>query len=157
MLPCLEFNGGCARAASCKNNLEVPEADRLAGEIRQSAAGCGAGRESAVGKIEGEPFPDSCQQTWLQSKTLALTITVVAAPVFLARLLRIRPNRMKRKPQPKTAVRGHEYPERTESDAMARAAREMVNGMTEEQAEEHFKAAMALVYGGRPAQQAPVA
>ena len=64
---------------------------------------------------------------------------------------------MKSKPQPKTAVRGHEYPERTDSDAMAQAARELVNGMTEEQAEEHFKAAMARIYGGRSAQQAPVA
>lgn len=64
---------------------------------------------------------------------------------------------MKNKAHTKAAVPEREYPEHTDSDAMARAAREMVNGMTEEQVEEHFKAAMARVYGGRSSQQATVA
>lgn len=64
---------------------------------------------------------------------------------------------MKTKPHSQSIVRGNEYPEQTDSDEMARAAREMVNEMTEEQVEEHFKAAMARVYGGRSSQQATVA
>lgn len=62
---------------------------------------------------------------------------------------------MKNKPHSK--VRGQEYPEHTDSDEMARAARERVNEMTEAQVEEHFKAAMARVYGGRSSPQATVA
>ena len=63
---------------------------------------------------------------------------------------------MKKKPHSQGIVRGNKDPEHTDSDAMARAAREQVNAMTEEEVEEveeHFKAAMARVYGGRPAQQ----
>ena len=63
---------------------------------------------------------------------------------------------MKKKPHSQGIVRGNKHPEHTDSDAMARAAREQVNAMTEEEVEEHFKAAMARVYGGRPAQQATV-
>ena len=61
---------------------------------------------------------------------------------------------MKKKPQSQKIAQGTEHPKHTDSDAMARAAREQVNAMTEEEVEEHFKAAMARVYGGRPAQQA---
>jgi hypothetical protein len=67
------------------------------------------------------------------------------------------PNRMKNNPEIKVAACGQEYPEHTDGDEMARVAREMVNEMTEEQVEEHFKAAMARVYGGRPSEQATVA
>ena len=86
-----------------------------------------------------------------------LTITVAVAQVFSGAFAALKANRMKNKPHTKVAVPGHEYPEHTDSDEMARAAREMVNEMTEEQVEEHFKAAMARVYGGRPSQQATVA
>lgn len=64
---------------------------------------------------------------------------------------------MKAKPHAKSKARGNEYPEHTDSDEMARAARKMANEMTDEQVDEHFKAAMARVYGGRSSQQAPVA
>ena len=56
---------------------------------------------------------------------------------------------MKKKPHSQSIVRGNEHREHTDSDAMARAARERVNAMTEKEVEENFKAAVARVYGGR--------
>ena len=50
---------------------------------------------------------------------------------------------------------GVAYPETTDSTQMARVAREAVNQMTEEEVEARSEAAMARIYGGRPAQQAP--
>ena len=50
---------------------------------------------------------------------------------------------------------GAAYPETTDSTQMARVAREAVNQMTEEEVEGHFEAAMARIYAGRSAQQAP--
>ena len=47
------------------------------------------------------------------------------------------------------------YPESTDSSEMARIARKAVNRMSEEEVEGGFEAAMARIYGGRPAQQAP--
>jgi hypothetical protein len=47
------------------------------------------------------------------------------------------------------------YPESTDSAEMARTAREAVNQMTDEEVEDQVKAAMARIYGGRSAQQAP--
>lgn len=47
------------------------------------------------------------------------------------------------------------YPESTDSNPMARTARKAVNQMTEEEVEDRSEAAMARIYGGRPAQQAP--
>ena len=63
---------------------------------------------------------------------------------------------MKNKAHSKTVAQAKEYPERTDSDEMARAARKMLNAMTEDEVEEHFNAAMARVYGGRSAQQTTV-
>ena len=50
---------------------------------------------------------------------------------------------------------GMKYPESTDSSEMARVARKAVNRMSEEEVEGGFEAAMARIYGGRPAQQAP--
>ena len=50
---------------------------------------------------------------------------------------------------------GVKYPESTDSSEMARVARKAVNRLSEEEVEGGFEAAMARIYGGRPAQQAP--
>ena len=47
------------------------------------------------------------------------------------------------------------YPASTDSSEMARVARKAVNRMSEEEVEGGFEAAMARIYGGRPAKQAP--
>jgi hypothetical protein len=46
------------------------------------------------------------------------------------------------------------YPENTDSNEMARSAREAVNKMSEEGFEDRVETAMARIYGGRSAQQA---
>ena len=54
----------------------------------------------------------------------------------------------------KKKTEGTAYPESTDSNKMARVAREAVNQMTEEEVEDRFEAAMARIYAGRSAQQA---
>ena len=55
----------------------------------------------------------------------------------------------------KKKTTGPAYPESTDSNDMARVARDAVNQMTEEEVEGRFEAAMARIYAGRSAQQAP--
>ena len=55
----------------------------------------------------------------------------------------------------KTVKKDANYPEGTDSVEMARVAREALNKMSDEEVEHHFEAAVARIYGGRSAQQAP--
>ena len=64
---------------------------------------------------------------------------------------------MKSTPYPQDKERQGEYPERTDSDEMVSVARKAVSAMSEEEAEENFRAAMARVYGGRASHQTTVA
>jgi hypothetical protein len=63
---------------------------------------------------------------------------------------------MPAKPRSKSPGAASEYPERTDSLDMAKAARTQVNEMTEEEVEKEVAAAMARVYGGQPAPEAPL-
>ena len=49
------------------------------------------------------------------------------------------------------------YPDATKGSEMAAKARKMGNSMTDEEREEHFNAAMGMIYGGRAAKKAPCA